>query len=65
MTVNTTKLPTPSDAHVADIHFRDGSLRPVYECADGRQYVIADDGDRVYGVWFIPREVGPDVIVGE
>jgi hypothetical protein len=43
------------DPIVAYREFVDGSMRPVY--ADGkRQYVINDDGDRVYGVFFVPRD---------
>ena len=38
---------------VAHVQFADGPLRPVFE-ADGRQFVISDDGERVYGIWFIP-----------
>jgi hypothetical protein len=51
---------------IAFIEFAGGAMRPVFEDGD-RQYVIDDDGDRVYGVWFIPRDptdepiiVGPD-----
>jgi hypothetical protein len=33
-----------------------GLMRPVYEALDGRQYVLDDDGEPVYGVWFIPRD---------
>lgn len=40
---------------VAHIQFSDGPLRPVFE-ADGRQFIIDDDGNRAYGVWFIPRD---------
>ena len=43
---------------IAHIEFADGPLRPVYE-ADGRQFVITDDGNRVYGVWYIPPDDGP------
>lgn len=44
-----------ADQIVAYREFVDGSLRPIYD--DGqRQYVVNDDGDRVYGVYFIPRE---------
>jgi hypothetical protein len=40
---------------VAFRQFVDGSMRPVYD--NGRRhYVIDDEGDRVYGVWFIPRD---------
>ncbi len=31
--------------------FTDGAERLVYEDADGRQYVVDDDGQRVEGVW--------------
>jgi hypothetical protein len=40
---------------VAFIRFAHGPLRPVFE-ADGRQFVVDDDGDRIYGVWYIPPE---------
>lgn len=52
---------------VAYISFDDGVMRPVYEDRPGRQYVIDDGGERVYGVWFIPREVEADrpVIIGD
>jgi hypothetical protein len=42
--------PTP----ITSIDFTDGTRRPVYVDALG-QYVL-DDGEQVYGVWFIPRE---------
>jgi hypothetical protein len=52
------------DQHVAAILFTDGVWRSVHEQADGRQYVIGGDGDRVYGVWFIPPDQpAPTVIV--
>jgi hypothetical protein len=35
--------------------FTDGLTRPVFEDAHG-QYVLDDEGEPVYGVWFIPRE---------
>jgi hypothetical protein len=44
-----------ADPIVAHIEFTDGQKRPVYEGPAG-QYVIDDDGDKVHGVWFIPRE---------
>ena len=50
--------------HIATIWFIDGVWRPVYERADGRQYIIDGDGDKVYGVWFIPPDdPAPTVIV--
>ena len=46
--------PNP-DPIIAYREFIDGSMRPVFD--DGkRQYVINDDCDRVYGVFFIPRD---------
>jgi hypothetical protein len=52
------------DEHVATICFIDGVWRPVYEGADARQYVIDGDGEKVYGVWFIPpSEPTPTVII--
>jgi hypothetical protein len=43
------------DPIIAYREFVDGSVRPIYD--DGkRQYVINDDGDHVYGVFFITRD---------
>jgi hypothetical protein len=36
--------------------FTDGLERDVYEDADGRQYVLDSDGDRVYGQWLWPAD---------
>jgi hypothetical protein len=48
---------------VGRVPFTDGAEREVYEDADGRQYVLDDDGGRVYGVWVMPADepvlVGP------
>jgi hypothetical protein len=44
------------DEPVAHVEFTEGALRPVFESTDGGQYVIGDDGERVYGVWYILRE---------
>jgi hypothetical protein len=41
---------------VAQIEFTVGELRPVFETSSGQQYVLDDDGNRVYGIWFIPPE---------
>jgi hypothetical protein len=40
---------------VAYIRFAHGPVRPVFE-VNGRQFVVDDDGDRIYGVWYIPPE---------
>jgi hypothetical protein len=31
--------------------FMDGIARPVYRSDDGRESVLDDDGESVYGVW--------------
>lgn len=49
--------------HVATILYTDGVWREVWEDSSGRQHVINADGDRVYGVWYIPEEVEPDVVI--
>ena len=36
--------------------FTDGSQRAVYEDDDGRQFVIDDEGQAVYGVWILVDE---------
>jgi hypothetical protein len=36
--------------------FTDGAKRPVYEAADGRQYVVDDEGRRVEGVLLVPAD---------
>jgi hypothetical protein len=57
--------------HIADVDFTDGVRRPVMQEPSGRQYVEDADGDRVYGVWYMPRGQtdedlrGPDLIVDE
>ena len=40
--------------------FVDGNRRPIYLDAKG-QYVLHDDGGRVYGVWLIPEQECYDV----
>lgn len=52
---------------IAFIDFVDGVLRPVFEDSPGRQYVLDDDGNRVYGIWHLPLEecVQPDVVLDE
>jgi hypothetical protein len=35
--------------------FTDGATRPIYEDWNGTQNVFDYDGNRVYGVWFIPE----------
>jgi hypothetical protein len=41
--------------------FTDRANRPIFEQADGRQYVLLDEeGTKEYGVWLI-REDEPDL----
>jgi hypothetical protein len=44
-----------TDPIVAYRVFTDGATRPIYEDWNGKKYVFDDDGNRVYGVWFIPE----------
>lgn len=46
-------MPNPIVPHV---DFVDGIRRTIFEGKSSRQYVFDNDGERVYGVWFIPRE---------
>jgi hypothetical protein len=41
--------------------FPDGLERDVYEDAQGRQYVLNPDGEKVYGVWLLPADE-PEVV---
>jgi hypothetical protein len=40
---------------LASVEFTDGVTRLVFEDAHG-QYVLDDQGEAWYGVWFVPRE---------
>ena len=48
----------PADGPIGSIPFTDGATRPVFLDADGRQYILGDDQNRVYGVWIYIDE-GP------
>ena len=47
---------------IASLKFNDGTTRPVYEDAYG-QYVFDNEGDPIYGVWFVPAEE-PEAMFG-
>jgi len=49
-----TRYSAMPDPIVAYVEFTDG-LRPVFEGSAG-QYVFDDDGQKIRGVWYIPRE---------
>ena len=48
-----------SDQPIGHRDFVDGTRRPIYEDAQG-QYVLDDDGGRIYGVYLIPEDDGCD-----
>jgi len=52
-----------ADIAVAEVHFDDGSIRTAWETEDGLQYVEDDNGERVYGVWYIPPDDNPTPII--
>jgi hypothetical protein len=43
----------------------DGTRRDIYQQPDGRQYMLDENGERVYGAWDMQRDamLWPDVIV--
>jgi hypothetical protein len=41
---------------VGRVPFVDGVAREVYEDADGRQWVVGYEGERVYGVLLVPPD---------
>ena len=47
---------------IAHVWYADGILRHVFE-ADDRQFVTDGNGDRVYGVWFIPKDASDEPLV--
>ena len=51
-----------ADPIVCFTFFTDGIRRPVFEDAVG-QYVIADEGESIRGLWFIPPEAAFPAIV--
>lgn len=51
------------DPIIAYADFLDGIRRAVFEEPGGRQYVIDNDGEKAYGVWYIPREESDCLII--
>jgi hypothetical protein len=51
------------DEIIARTLFTDGTWRNVYEQPDGRQYVIDDNAEQVFGAWYIPPEVPLPIVV--
>lgn len=50
---------------IATVEFSDGHKRPIFMDGD-RQYVLDNDGNAVYGVWYMERdECDTPVVVGD
>ena len=49
-----------ADRAIDSIPFTDGVERPVFLDADGRQFVLDDDGDPVHGMWIYVDE--PEIV---
>ena len=45
---------------IASIPFTDGIPRPVFRDAGGRQYILDEEGQPVYGVWVYIDE--PEIV---
>jgi hypothetical protein len=39
-----------------ELRFVDGSIRPVFADNGGRQYVMDDQGTKIYGTWLLNAE---------
>jgi hypothetical protein len=56
---------SPTDRIIAFTEFCGGLMRPVYEDADGGQYVHDDDGEIVRGNWWMPRDLPDEPLIVE
>ena len=54
---------TMTEAILGERHFVDGVVRTVFLDSDGRQFVLDDDKDRIYGVWLDPETAEPDLAI--
>ena len=52
------------DRRIGERFFTGGATRPVFEDADGRQYVLDGDGEAVYGIWLPSADEPLEVING-
>ena len=41
---------------IGELRFVDESIRPVYADNGGRQYVMDDQGTKIYGAWLVNAE---------
>jgi len=50
----------PPHVVLGERQFTDGAVRTVYQETDGRQFVLDDVGDKVFGVWIASEEANSD-----
>jgi hypothetical protein len=43
--------------------FTDGTRRPVHADRESRQWVIGDDGERVYGTWLAESDRADEPVI--
>jgi hypothetical protein len=53
------RKPRPLPPPVGRVRGPDGAERDVYEDADGRQYVLGPEGEKVYGLWLLATTARP------
>jgi len=53
-------LTVPMQASLGERQFTDGTVRRVFQDEGGRQFVLDDAGDKVFGVWVAPEDMEPD-----
>jgi len=56
----TEALMQPEPPAVGTRTFTDGTTRTVFLDLVGRQYVLDDDGRRLYGTWILPQTPNPN-----
>jgi hypothetical protein len=49
------------DEIIGTVPFVDGVRRQVFEDWHGKQYVLNNDGERVYGIWRVSEEEFADL----
>jgi len=49
-----------SDHPIGTATLPDGGTHTVYQDAEGKQYVLGKDGQRLYGEWLLQEEGTPD-----
>ena len=57
------RLTVPMHVSLGERQCTDGVVRRVFKDERGRQFVLDDAGDKVFGVWISPEEMEPDSCV--